>query len=475
MEENIIELREERAEILHRIDSLIKRAESENRECTKGERIDLEDLFSEEKCIEKRIMALEPSPEINNIGEIRLNIGAGDTNLAGFIPIDLKSGVKAYPLSYGDGVVAEIRASHILEHFGWAEVKPVLAEWVRALRPGGILKIAVPDMAKIIEMQGEDSFDPMWPSYLMGGQTDDNDYHKSVWNESRLQLLMEWAGLVDIAPWTSDGLDTSCHPVSLNLLGYKPGGTRAAEAITVQLSASDIVAVISMPRLGFTDNFFCMAPLSQRGLSIIKVVGAYWGQCLERGMMDIVRSKAKYVVTLDYDTVFQPEAFDALCFLMETYPEADAIAPIQMKRDGDIPMIWDTVEGKVKEEWLVSEFKPQLCRIRHAHFGLTIFRVASLQKMAHPWFWAQPNKDGEWGEGRLDDDIYFWEKWADTGNALYLANHVPIGHIQLMATWPDENMRPIHQFMSDYHANGMPPGTRALHVSGKEDTNAATG
>ena len=78
--------------------------------------------------------------------------------------------------------------------------------------------------------------------------------------------------------------------------------------------------------------------------------------------------------------------------------------------------------------------------------------------MKHPWFWEQPNADGEWAAGRLDPDIYFWRKWQDAGNTLYLANRVSIGHLQHMATWVDnETRRPIHQYLTDFQKHGPPP------------------
>ena len=68
---------------------------------------------------------------------MKLNIGAGTVEIEGFTPVDRRVGLEAYPLTYADGSVCEIRASHILEHFSEAEVPKVLADWVRVLEPGG--------------------------------------------------------------------------------------------------------------------------------------------------------------------------------------------------------------------------------------------------------------------------------------------------------------------------------------------------
>ena len=47
-----------------------------------------------------------------------------------------------------------------------------------------------------------------------------------------------------------------------------------------------VAAVMSTPRLAFTDNLLCVsAALAPHGISPIKVTGAYWSQCLSRGQI----------------------------------------------------------------------------------------------------------------------------------------------------------------------------------------------
>ena len=45
---------------------------------------------------------------------VKLNLGAGDTQIEGFTPIDAKLGHDVRKLEYDDNSVDEIRASHIL-------------------------------------------------------------------------------------------------------------------------------------------------------------------------------------------------------------------------------------------------------------------------------------------------------------------------------------------------------------------------
>jgi predicted SAM-dependent methyltransferase len=55
-------------------------------------------------------------------------------------------------LPYEDESVDLIYASHVLEYFDRQEVIPVLQEWVRVLKKGGILRIAVPDFESMAIM-----------------------------------------------------------------------------------------------------------------------------------------------------------------------------------------------------------------------------------------------------------------------------------------------------------------------------------
>lgn len=52
-------------------------------------------------------------------------------------------------LPYPDGSVDAIYSSHTLEHLYLAEARQVLAECVRLLRPGGLLRLALPDAERL--------------------------------------------------------------------------------------------------------------------------------------------------------------------------------------------------------------------------------------------------------------------------------------------------------------------------------------
>lgn len=405
-----------------------------------------------------------PGERINmNSEPIKLNIGAGASVLPGFIPIDRKSGTEAARLDYGDGTVDAVYASHVLEHFGIQGAQDALTEWVRVLKPGSRIRIAVPDFAYIAEHYTKNTRNgqtQLLRAYAMGGQTDENDFHKSAYDEESLTGLMHTVGLTEIRRWKSDIDDCASLPVSLNLEGLKTGANDTPKE-KIEITAK-IAAVMSAPKLGFTENFFCATQvLIPRGVSLTKNTGAFWGQCMERCMVDAIAEGAEWILTLDYDTAFTGQQFEELCYSLHKHPEADAIAPWQVKRETNDPLAWFLDgDGKPRMEIPLREFETDITKANHAHFGLTLFRTSALKKMEHPWFWSKPAPDGSWNEGRFDDDIYFWDKWEKTGNTLYLANHVTIGHLQQMVSWVGMDCRPIHQYVTEFQQKGPPEGIR---------------
>lgn len=148
---------------------------------------------------------------------MKLNLGAGRNPLDGYQNLDRKTGQEIYPLAFPDGVADEIRASHVLEHFSHRLTLDVLREWVRALKPGGVLKIAVPDF----DYASTHRDHPHWMMWITGAHVDSDDCHGAIFTQRSLGDLMNLAGLVDLRTWISETRDCASLPVSLNLEGTK--------------------------------------------------------------------------------------------------------------------------------------------------------------------------------------------------------------------------------------------------------------
>lgn len=362
---------------------------------------------------------------------LKLNIGAGSVEIDGFTPVDRRIGSEAYPLAYADGSVDEIRASHILEHFPESLTQSVLCDWVRVLKPGGIIKIAVPDFNKIA---GSLKDDPKRFAYLMGGQTDENDYHKSVWTDGKLSKQMMDAGLlINSHHWKSQNTDCASLPVSLNLLGRKLTDDEQ-QKIDSQKQDIKIQAVMSIPRYGsLAARGIIQTALGAFNIPLVTSQGVFWGQCMQRFLEEAVEAGIDWVLTIDYDSVFSAQQLDALIGTFGANSHIDALSALQVRRDGDKPLM--TCGGS---EEIQTDMSPIL--VTTSHFGLTLIRVAELPSVKKPWFKSEPEADGTWGDERLDDDIWFWHQWRLAGKTIYVDPRVRIGHVEECVSWFDEQL-----------------------------------
>jgi hypothetical protein len=221
-----------------------------------------------------------------------------------------------------------------------------------------------------------------------------------------------------------------------------------------------VAALMSCPRLGFTDNFFCVAQaLAPHRISPIKYTGAFWGQCLQNVMEDTI-DKADVLLTFDYDTIFTAKTIEALLTLM-MFSGVDAIAPLQTKREANtvmfaLPGIKPEDKTTVEDDW----FQKPVQLVETAHFGCTFIRTEALRKTPKPWFIAEASERGDYRGGHLDEDIHFWKSFHKAGNKLGIATQVSVGHAELMITWPSRTSTggKIQQHCTDFwNSDRNPP------------------
>lgn len=216
-------------------------------------------------------------------------------------------------------------------------------------------------------------------------------------------------------------------------------------------------AVMSVPRLGFMDNLFCIIEgVIPHKIPILKVQGAFWGQCLERAIQTQIDYGFDAILTIDYDTIFSKQDVETLINIMETHPDIDILIPVHVGRSGMKGLCsMKTISGQVNENILATHFEQDLIKVATGHFGLTLIRTSAIMKIPHPWFEALPGRNGQWGKDRVDADINFWVKAEKAGLNVAMANRVVVGHMELMITWPDAGFNPFYQSIADYQsANG---------------------
>jgi hypothetical protein len=372
---------------------------------------------------------------------VKLNIGAGPTRLEGFIPIDRKLGTEAYPLQYADESVDEIRASHILEHFSFADAQAALREWTRVLKPGGRIRIAVPDLNAASKADPDE-----WPFIVMGGQLDADDFHRSAWNETRLRANMEMVGLRNVQRWQSPNTDTAAHPCSLNLEGFKPAIEQPATEQMIKVGA-----YLTLPRYeAVVSRNIIEQALKPLGITLVTSQGVFWGQCMQRMFRTAAENGLDWILSLDSDSLFSAEQLSDLIHTFAQTPEADAMAALQCRRGSKFPLM---TTGPNSELHIEVDGKP--IKVTTAHFGLTLIRVESLKKISKPWFFAEPSAAGEWDDDKLDDDIWFWHQWRKAGNTIYVAPNVSIGHLEETVACFDDHFQPQHLYVTEWRKRNL--------------------
>jgi predicted SAM-dependent methyltransferase len=158
-------------------------------------------------------MALALGQHLHALGAhmINLNLGCWHRHIPGWVHVDLcdmphidhKSGIDQLPM-FADEAVDLIYSSHSFEYFDRAQAPAVLSEWHRVLKPGGTLRLAVPDfeaLVKVYEMTGETAR-VVGPLYgRMEIETPDGPtilYHKTTYDFASLSMLLRENGFSQV-------------------------------------------------------------------------------------------------------------------------------------------------------------------------------------------------------------------------------------------------------------------------------------
>jgi predicted SAM-dependent methyltransferase len=98
-----------------------------------------------------------------------------------------------FNLPYEDNSIDLIYASHVLEYFNRKEAKEVLTKWHSKLKPGGIIRLAVPDFKAMVKLYVEQKLPlqrilgPLYGQMPMGEET---IYHKTTYDYLNLESLL---------------------------------------------------------------------------------------------------------------------------------------------------------------------------------------------------------------------------------------------------------------------------------------------
>lgn len=157
-------------------------------------------------------LLVKPRRPVSADGKVRLHLGCGDIAAPGFINVDARPAPHVHYVRdvtdlsiFADDSVDLVYASHVLEHVSHRALKQTLWEWRRVLRPGGVLRLSVPDFDKLLAIyQSCDGEITSILGSLMGGQEHPHNTHFSVFNRAYLAAKLREVGFEEIRLWEAD-------------------------------------------------------------------------------------------------------------------------------------------------------------------------------------------------------------------------------------------------------------------------------
>src|SRR3954471_9291523 len=104
-----------------------------------------------------------------------LNLGSGPDQFGGFIGIDFFGAEGSYgadlryPLLIDDNVVDGIFTEHTLEHLKYDDVSRLLRECHRILKPGGRIRVVLPDVSLFVRhyAEGDAAWFRTWEEHVL--------------------------------------------------------------------------------------------------------------------------------------------------------------------------------------------------------------------------------------------------------------------------------------------------------------------
>lgn len=193
----------------------------------------------------KKLTLLEAQSRGLNL--LKLHLGCGNIYVPEWCNVDaiptgctdLVCDIQTLP-DIPDSTAQQIYSCHVLEHFATEHIPEILIRWFEILKPGGELRISVPDLDAITAIYQKNlahfqvpGHQP-WIALIYGGQKDQYDFHLTGFNFCWLKYLLENAGFTNVqryefTPHFVPGLvDNSLAQepfgeyISLNIMATKP-------------------------------------------------------------------------------------------------------------------------------------------------------------------------------------------------------------------------------------------------------------
>lgn len=240
-----------------------------------------------------------------------------------------------------------------------------------------------------------------------------------------------------------------------------------------------MAALMSVPMCGWNPHWGCQQEaLRPWGIPLQLAFGAWWDHGVSNLFDEYLQMGVDWVLTIDYDSIFDSRHVGGLIERLGKHAEIDALAALQCRRNTDETPLMHNSEWTSKE----VELDGLPLKVDTAHFGLTIFRMDAFAKycdflrnrgpsdarleelgrelnftkdelrgMVNARMLHIPDVNGSYfANERTDPDIYFWKRWKDAGNTLYVDPKVSIGHMQPLVSEFDATYKPTHTHWVDW-------------------------
>jgi predicted SAM-dependent methyltransferase len=140
---------------------------------------------------------------------MKLHLGCGKRRFPGYVHVDIRQEINpeviddVFKLEKFENDSAEIiYNSHVLEHVDRQGSYEALKRWYDVLKPGGILRVSVPDMEAVFEHYVYHRDLKILYAFLWGSQKYEKyDYHYHGWDFKTLKEAMEMTGFKDVQLW----------------------------------------------------------------------------------------------------------------------------------------------------------------------------------------------------------------------------------------------------------------------------------
>ena len=136
---------------------------------------------------------------------MKLHLGCGNKYIEGYVNIDIRylPGVDEVNnvgrlRNYKSHSIDVIYASHVLEHFSRWEYESVLKRWYELLKPGGVLRLGVPDFGEIVEYYNKTKDLRSVSGMLYAGQDYPENNHYWVWDFNTLSKELKEIGFNNV-------------------------------------------------------------------------------------------------------------------------------------------------------------------------------------------------------------------------------------------------------------------------------------